>query len=197
MIRHRDARSRNLIVDNITPLRKLTPATLAHGGAFVETKPVAQVLSTFGGWATGDAEFIGANPPGDAVITCYLQKRHIFGDMKLEVFDSTNKLVQTLPTGKRRGVSRTAWSMRMTPPRVPAAAAAAYVVGPRFLPGRYTVKLTEGDSTYSTTLQVVGDGRVSRAASGRKAQFALAVTLYDLLNQMTTVDRNETTCAAR
>jgi photosystem II stability/assembly factor-like uncharacterized protein len=175
------------IVDNITPLRKLTPSTLARGGAFVDTKPVVQVLSAFGGWANGDAEFIGANPPGDAVITYYLQKRHIFGDMKLEVFDSTGKRVQSLPTGKRRGLSRTAWSMRMAPPRVPTAASAAFVIGPRFLPGRYTVKLTEGDSTYSTTLRVVGDARVSHAAADRKAEFALAVTLYDLLNQMTSV----------
>jgi hypothetical protein len=75
----------------------------------------------------------------------------------------------------------------MTPPRVPTAASVAYVVGPRFLPGRYTVKLTEGDSAYSTTLRVVGDGRVSHAAADRAAEFKLAVTLYDMLNQMTTV----------
>jgi photosystem II stability/assembly factor-like uncharacterized protein len=175
------------IVDDITPLRKLTPGTLARGAVFVQTKPVVQLLSAFGGWANGDAEFIGQNPPGDAVITYYLQKRHIFGDMKLQVFDSAGKLVQSLPTGKRRGLSRTAWSMRMTPPRVPTAATAAFVVGPRFLPGRYTVKLTEGDSTYSTTLRVVGDARVSHSVADRKAQFALAVTLYDLMNQMTTV----------
>ena len=175
------------IVDNITPLRKLTPQTVARGGAFVETKPVVQQLSAFGGWSNGDAEFVGPNPPGDASITYYLQRRHIFGDMKLEVFDSTGKLVQSLPTGKRRGLSRTAWSMRMSPPRVPTAAAAAFVIGPRFLPGRYTVKLTEGDSTYSTTLRVVGDGRVSHVAADRQAQFKLAVTLYDLLNRMTTV----------
>jgi photosystem II stability/assembly factor-like uncharacterized protein len=175
------------IVDNITPLRKLTAQTLAHGGAFVETKPVVQVLSTFGGWATGDAEFIGSNPPGDAVVTYYLQKRHIFGDMKLQVFDSAGKLIQTLPTGKRRGLSRTAWSMRMTPPRVPTAAAAAFVIGPRFLPGRYTVKLTEGDSTYSTTLRVTGDPRAAHSLADRKEGFKLAVTLYDLLNQMTSV----------
>jgi hypothetical protein len=75
----------------------------------------------------------------------------------------------------------------MAPPRVPTAAAAAFVIGPRFLPGPYTVKLTEGDSTYSTTLRVTGDPRASHAAAGRKAQFKLAVTLYDLLNQMTTV----------
>src|ERR1019366_7230804 len=77
------------------------------GGAFVQTKPVVQVLSAGGGWANGDAEFIGQNPPQDAVITYYLQKRHIFGDMKLQLFDSAGKLVQSLPTGKRRGLSRT------------------------------------------------------------------------------------------
>ena len=140
-----------------------------------------QLLSAFGGWATGDAEFIGPNPPDDAVITYFLQKRHIFGDMKLEVLDSTGKLVQTLPTSKRRGISRTAWSMRMTPPRMPPAAAAAFGIGPRFLPGHYTVKLTEGDSTYTTTLHVVGDARVSHAVADRQAQFDLAVKLYGLL----------------
>ena len=107
--------------------------------------------------------------------------------MKLEVFDSAGKLVQSLPTGKRRGLSRTAWSMRMAPPRVPTAASAAFVVGPRFLPGRYTVKLTEGDSSYTAALRVVGDARVSHTAADRKAQFTLAMTLYDLMNQMTSV----------
>jgi photosystem II stability/assembly factor-like uncharacterized protein len=175
------------IVDDITPLRKLTPGELAHGGAFVQTKPVVQLLAAGGGWANGDAEFVGANPPGDALITYYLQKRHIFGDMRLQVFDSTGKLIQTLPTGKRRGLSRVAWSMRMQPPRVPTAASAAFVVGPRFLPGRYTVKLTDGDSVYSTTLRVVGDPRVSHTIADKKAQFALSVTLYDLMNQMSSV----------
>jgi hypothetical protein len=77
--------------------------------------------------------------------------------------------------------------MRMAPPRVPTAATAAFVVGPRFLPGRYTVKLTEGDSQYTTTLRMVGDSRASHTVADRKAQFALSVTLYDLMNQMTTV----------
>jgi hypothetical protein len=121
------------------------------------------------------------------VITYFLQKRHIFGDMTLQVFDSAGKLVQSLPTGKRRGLSRTAWSMRMAPPRIPTAATAAFAVGPRFLPGRYTVKLTEGDSAYTASLRVTGDSRVSHAAADRRAQFVLATSLYDLMNQMATV----------
>lgn len=173
------------IIDDITPLRRLTLAVLAKRAAFTQAKPVVQVLSAFGGWANGDAEFVGQNPPGDAVITYYLQKRHIFGDMRLDVLDSAGHVVQTLPTGKRRGLSRVAWSMRMAPARIPPAATAAFGVGPRFLPGRYAVRLTEGDSTYSTTLRVVGDPRETHVAGDRKAQFGLAATLYGLLGQMT------------
>ncbi|HEX7940112.1 MAG TPA: hypothetical protein VF483_14085, partial [Gemmatimonadaceae bacterium] len=175
------------IIDDITPLRALTPDMLAKSGGFVQTKPVVQTLGAFGGWANGDAEYIGPNPPGDAVITYYLQKRHIFGDMKLEVRDSTGKLVQTLPTSKRRGLSRVAWSMRMPPPQIPTAATAAFAVGPRFLPGTYTVKLVDGDRTYTAPLKVTKDPRMSHSLAEREAQWELANKLYGMLNEMTGV----------
>lgn len=54
----------------------------------------------------------------------YLQKRHIFGDMKLEVLDSTVAVVGELPNTKRSGLSRVTWSMRLKPPTVPQAASA-------------------------------------------------------------------------
>jgi hypothetical protein len=40
---------------------------------------------------------------------------------------------------------------------------------------------------YSTSLRVTGDPRVSHSLADRKEQFKLSVTLYDLLNQMTSV----------
>jgi hypothetical protein len=121
------------------------------------------------------------------VITYYLQKRHIFGDMKLEVHDSTGKLLATLPTTKRRGLSRASWSMRMPPARIPPAASAAFGSGPRFLPGTYTIRLIEGDSTYTTPLLVRSDSRVKHTVADRKAQFDLSVKLYGLLDNMTSV----------
>ena len=175
------------IIDDITPLRSLTPQTLTKGAAFLQTKPVVQKINAGGGWANGDAEFIGPNPPGDAVITYYLQKRHIFGDMKLEVRDSAGKLVQTLPTSKRRGLSRVAWSMRMAPPRMPPAATAAFGVGPRFMPGTYTVKLIEGGHEYTAPLRVERDARMKHSVADRKAQYDLSVRLYGMLNEMTGV----------
>src|SRR5206468_12477857 len=107
------------------------------------------------------------------VLTNYLQKRHIVGDMKLEVHASTGKLLASLPTTKRRGLSRAAWSMRMPPARIPAAASAAFGVGPRYLPGTYTVRLIEGDSTYATPLVVRRDPRMKHTLADRKAQFDL------------------------
>ena len=175
------------IIDDITPLRALTPQTLPLRAAFLQTAPVVQQISAFGGWANGDAEFIGQNPPGDAVITYYLQKRHIFGDMKLEVYDPAGKLVQSLPTSKRRGMSRVTWSMRLAPPRIPPAATAGFAVGPRLQPGTYTVKLVEGDQVVTAPLRVESDPRAVHTAEDRKAQFDLSMRLYGLLNDMTSV----------
>src|SRR2546426_1127800 len=72
------------IVDDITPLRALTPATLASNAVFLKARPIVQRIPAQGGWANGDAAFVGPNPPGDAVITYYQQKRHIFGDLTIE-----------------------------------------------------------------------------------------------------------------
>ncbi|HEY6107694.1 MAG TPA: hypothetical protein VIV56_02205, partial [Gemmatimonadales bacterium] len=79
------------IIDDITPLRQLTPQALAQPVAFFQARPVVQALPASGGWANGDAAFVGPNPPGDAVITYALRRRHVFGDMTLEVFDSAGK----------------------------------------------------------------------------------------------------------
>ena len=44
--------------------------------------------------------------PTDAVIPYYQRSRHIYGDMKIEVFDAQGKLVDTLATSGHRGVNR-------------------------------------------------------------------------------------------
>ncbi len=175
------------IVDDITPLRALTPATLASNAVFMQARPVVQRIPAQGGWANGDAAFVGPNPPDDAVITYYQKKRHIFGDLKIEVFDQAGKLVGTVPSSKRRGLSRVTWSMRITAPRVPPAASAAFgaAFGPRLLPGTYTVKMSKDKDVYSTQLAVLPDARARHTAADRQAQFDLAMKLYNLLGDMT------------
>ena len=175
------------ILDDITPLRALTPENLAKEAVFVQAKPSVQSISGGGGWANGDAVFVGPNPTGDAVITYYQKKRHIFGDLKIEVLDADGKLLGTIPSNKRRGLNRATWSMRMKAPRVPLAASAAFgaAFGPRLLPGTYTVKMTKDKQVYTTPLVIVVDPRSKHTPEDRKAEFELALKLYDLLGNMT------------
>ncbi len=136
--------------------------------------------------------FIGANPPDGAVINYYQKTRHVFGRMKLEIFDSAGKLVDTLPASKRKGVNRVVWSMQTKPPRVPTAAQAAFAAtsGPRVLPGDYTVRLTKGDQVIEQKLDVGLDRRATYTADDRKAQYDEAMHAQALFGRMTDlVDR--------
>ena len=63
--------------------------------------------------------------PTDALITYYQRSRHIFGDMKIEVFDQQGKL-WTPSRLKHRGVNRATWSMRLKAPNVPPAASGGF-----------------------------------------------------------------------
>jgi hypothetical protein len=164
----------------------LTPATLASDVVFIRARPTVLKIPANGGWSNGDASYVGNNSPDAAVITYYLKKRHIFGDMKIEVRDTAGRLVGTIPSTKRRGLSRVTWSMRLPPPRVPPAASAAFsaAFGPRVLPGTYTVKMTKDNKVYTLPLQLVPDPRETHTPADRQAEFALANRLVSLLGDM-------------
>lgn len=175
------------IVDDISPLRALTSETLAKEAVFVQAQPSVQRVPAQGGWPNGDAVFVGPNPPDEAIITYYQKKRHIFGDLKIEVFDPQGKLLGTIPSSKRRGLNRATWSMRMKAPKVPTAASAAFgaAYGPRVPPGVYTVKMTKNKEVYTTQLPVVADPRAKHTVEDRRAQFDLAMKLHGMLGEMT------------
>jgi photosystem II stability/assembly factor-like uncharacterized protein len=174
------------IIDDITPLRKLTPEVMAKDVVFLQGKPPQQRLVSNGGWAEGSATYNGPNSPDAAVITYYQKKRHIFGKMKIEVFDAQGKLVDTLPPNSRRGVSRVEWAMRLKPPRVPPAATAAFEAaqGPRVVPGTYTIKMTRGTETYATQLVVQQDPRAKFTPADRQLEFDAAMRVYNFLGDM-------------
>ena len=180
------------IVDDITPLRNLTPDVLGKEAVFLQFAPAVERVPAQGGWVDGDAKFSGPNPPGDAVITYYQKKRHIFGDLTMEVFGPDGKSLGTIPSSKRRGLSRVTWSMRLKAPRVPTAASVLFgaAFGPRVLPGTYTVKLTKDKNVYTTPLLIVPDPRSTASGEDLRAQFDQAMKVYNLLNEMTyAVDR--------
>jgi hypothetical protein len=174
------------IIDDISPLRALTPALMTEDAGFLPVPPAVQWMETYGGWADGNNAFSGPNRPDEAFIPYYQRTRHIFGDLKIEILDAQGNLVDTVASSKHRGVNRVTWSMHLKPPRVPPAASAMFQAaeGPRVVPGVYTVKMTKNDKVYTTQLNVVLDPRAKFNVDDRKAQFDLVERLGALLNHM-------------
>ena len=174
------------IIDDISPLRALTPAKLGEDAGFLPVPPAVQWMETFGGWAEGDGAFRGPSRPEEAMIPYYQRSRHIYGDLKIEIFDPQGKLVDTIAASKHRGVNRATWSMHLKPPTAPPAATAAFqaAIGPRVPPGVYTVKLTRGDQVFTTQLNIVLDPRAKYGVEEKRAQFELVNRLAAMLNHM-------------
>jgi hypothetical protein len=163
----------------------LTPDLLKQEAAFVSARPVQQRIEGSGGWANGDAAFVGDNPPDAAVITYYQRSRHLFGKLKLEVLDASGRVIDELPASKRPGLNRVIWTMREKPPRVPPAAQIAFsgTVGPRLVPGTYTVRMTKAGKVSETKLTVGLDRRVKFSEADRKQQFDAAMKVHALFGE--------------
>jgi photosystem II stability/assembly factor-like uncharacterized protein len=181
------------IVDDLTPLRNLSRQVLETDAAILPSRPaVAEIASQVQSFA-GTDEFSAANPDSGAVITYYLKKRHLVGDIRVEVADDKGGLVASLPAGKRRGLNRVNWSLRMPPPKMPGGNSiitdGGAFFGPRVLPGTYTVKLIEAGKTYTGKVEVVPDPRSKHSAEDRALQHDTAQVLYAMLGRLTyTVD---------
>jgi photosystem II stability/assembly factor-like uncharacterized protein len=175
------------VIDDISSLRSLNPRVLTEEVTFLPSRLSVQYLQANGGWPEGDATYTGPGRPENATITYYQRSRHMLGDMKIEIFDTEGKLVDSINPGLKRGVNRVQWSMRLKPPKVPPAASALFeaTIGPRVLPGTYTVRMTKGGKVYTTSLPVALDPRATYTPEDRKAQYDLALKLYETLGHMT------------
>ena len=181
------------ILDDLTPIRALTPELLAKDVVMLPSRPSVLLLPAEEQRADGDAEFRGRTIPEAAAIVYYQKKRHIFGDLKLEIYDAKGQLITSIQGDKRRGLDRVQWPERAKPPKMPAAAGLVqneYVFyGPQAPEGTYTVKLTKGKETYSSEVKLVPDPRTKSTAADRALQHKTVTQLYDMLAQLTyTVD---------
>lgn len=177
------------IVDDLAPLRALTPDALQQDVVMLPSRASVLKIPAFGGRSEGD-DLYESGAIGDvASITYYLKKRHIVGDSKVEIYDAGGKLMATLPAGKRRGINRVDWAMRMPAPKMPAGSAIIFsggsMVGPRAPAGTYTVKFLKGKETYTSKLELVSDDRARYTAEDRALQQKSVRRLYDMIGEFT------------
>ncbi len=174
------------IIDDISPLRELTQEKLQENVVMLPSRPAVMVeggsLQSF----PGANDFIGANPSEVAVITYYLKKRHMFGDMKINVLDENDQIITTLVAGKRRGINRVNWPMRLKAPKFPPSTTLVPgFVGPRVAEGTYKVEIIKGKKKYYTEVELVPDPRSKHSKEQRLAQQQLSMKLYDAINDLT------------
>jgi len=174
------------ILDDLTPLRNLTAEILTQDVALLPTRAAEMVIPSFAWPFSGYGEFTGSNPPEAAEIAYYLKRRHVFGDLKIEIYDADGELLKTVPGSKRRGINRVSWPMRLPPPKVPPATNLVPTFeGPRALEGTYTVKLIKGKETLTGQVELVPDPRTPHSAEDRHLQQRTALDLYRMLERMT------------
>ena len=179
------------ILDDITPLRKLTREVMEQEVAFLPSRPSAMVIPSAVQEFPGDEEYVGSTPEEAAYVTYYLKKRHIVGDLKLEVYDDKGALISTLPAGKRKGINRVTWPMRMKGPRTPGGNSVIQApfsfFGPRVKAGAYTVKLTKGGQVLDSQVQLVADPRSTHTAEDRNLQYDTVMKLHGMMERLTYV----------
>jgi photosystem II stability/assembly factor-like uncharacterized protein len=176
------------VIDDLTPLRTLDAAALQQEVAFLGTRPSTMVIPVFEFGFNGDGEFIGESPAEVATIAYYLKRRHMFGDLKLEISDAQGHLIATIPGGKRRGLNRVDWGMRLPAPKTAPGASLVpnfySLTGPRVPAGTYTVRLIKGKETFTSTVELRHDPRSTHTAADRAAQRKTVMQLSGMVERL-------------
>jgi archaellum component FlaC len=179
-----------LIIDDITPLRQINSKILESSAYVMESRPSPITNPSGAQEFPGDGDYIGPNPPESATITYYLKERHVFGDLKIEVYNSEGKLMTTLPAGKRKGINRVQWFMRQKPPKVPPSPnlAGPALFGPMVPEGVYTVKLIKDKETFTGQVKVIADPKSVHSVADRALQQQTVRKLYDMQERLAFID---------
>jgi len=171
-----------IILDDISILRQITPDVLSKKVHFFENQPGIMVESGgFGGGST-ELDFVGPNPGTSARIKYYLQKRHTFGKMTLEIQDLQGNKITGLTPGKSKGINIVNWDYSSKSPK---SAAGKTLDFSGFQPlrvkaGTYKAVLKKGKDSYETTITVENDPKSFITSQERDAQYNTAKSLFDM-----------------
>jgi photosystem II stability/assembly factor-like uncharacterized protein len=177
-----------MIVDDISPMRALTAEVLNKDVHLFTLPAMPLSLGQFGAAgfpSTGG--WVGENKPSIPAIQYYLKDRISSGSVTIEIYDSTGKLVQSLPGTKRKGINKVYWNQRIKGPKTAAGASKpdnGAFYSPQVLPGNYTVKLLVGEKSYNQPLALVHVNNGSFTLADRMLQYNTAMELYAMHEQL-------------
>jgi len=180
-----------VIIDDITPLRYFKEEMLEENVAFLPSRPYVLKNTGFQQIFGGNDEFVGQNSVQACMITYYMNKRHIFGDMYIEIFDKDGELVNTLPAGKRKGINRVAVNVRQKPPKMPPSDEFSFgaAFGPALLPGTYSVKIIKDGETTNGSFEILKDPLSPHSDEDMALQHKIVVKAYNMIEEVAFLDR--------
>ena len=171
-----------IILDDVSPLRKLTPEVLSKDLHFFKSDPYTMVEESGFGGGSSELQFVGPNRNRNARIIYYLKKRHIFGKMKMEIQDMDGNFVSELAPGKSKGINVVTWNYLTKTPKM--AKGKTFTFGgftsPRAQAGKYKVVLTKGKKTYETDLEIKYDENSVITIAERKKHQEVTRKLFDM-----------------
>jgi photosystem II stability/assembly factor-like uncharacterized protein len=180
-----------MIIDDLSPFRQITREVVDSDFKWLKTKDfIISEGSSTQEW-NGDDEYTGQVPQEAAPIVYYMKKRHIFGDIHMEICDTSGKTIKQLPAGMRKGINVVRWSIQMKPPKVPVSPQMEgfAMVGPDYSPGEYIVKLFRNNDIYESRIRLVSDPKSMYTIKDREIRQKAVMKGYNLLQSIAYSDR--------
>ena len=190
------------ILDDIAPLEKYGAAAGSAAATLFPLRTTYEFRGAGGfGGGGGNDNTTGNNPPSGADINYYLPEAAA-GRVRISVVDAAGQTIRTVPGESGAGFHRTWWDLRgdasqpvrvyTVPANMPSVtlnaqgwrnAPSATPLSLSYPPGSYTVKLTVNGQDFSQPLTVVKDPHSPATPADFAAQFKLASTIRDEMNQ--------------
>jgi photosystem II stability/assembly factor-like uncharacterized protein len=182
------------VLDDATPIQQATAEVLGRPLHLFPVRSAVRFAQKPTRYGIGDEPFRGENPPYGALVTFSLAEKPAKDTLRLEVLDTASKVVREIKkVPAEAGLNRAAWDLRYEPPRLrkePDKKEGEEEEeedefgpgnrGPQALPGAYRVRLTVGQQTAETPVELRLDPTVAVAAAELQAQFHDALLLRDL-----------------
>ncbi len=193
------------VLDDITPLRQIDSKSASAEAILYKPQTALRLYYPD---AIDRRGAVGENPPAGVIFDYYF-KSAPKDEVKLEIFDSNNKLVRALSSKEKKGfeqppewpdqikeittipaaegMNRYAWNLRWEPPvKIPGAFYTGNgPQGPIAIPGNYTVRLSVGSFRQEQPLEILRDPRLKTAsADDLQKQFALGTQVREANNDL-------------
>lgn len=175
-----------IILDQANLLSEINNTLLSKQVHFFKTGPfIMDEKASFGGTST-EHQFVGENPSNNAKIIYFLPKRHTFGKMTMELFDSKGNYITKLEPGKQKGVNIVEWGFSTKAPKSAKGKtlSGASLFTPRAAAGIYKVKLTKGNETFEQEFEVAYDSKSPFTLAERQKQQQVTKQLYDAIEDL-------------